>query len=244
MHSAERTLWLKQHLILNLWPWIFFLLTFSVLIGLGCWQLARYETKTDLLVAYKQGSHLSPINFSEINKAAASSFVKVRVHGHFLAAKTLLLMHRYHQHRLGFEVITPFKPSRAQNDLLINRGWLPLTQLSKVRAQKGEQTLIGYLKYPEYQFILGQNVISTIKQKTYQIQRLNINEISQLLKIPLYPFVLRLNATQPKVAGGYIRDWKITTMSPKKHLGYAFQWFSMAIALCIAFMVFCVRRKP
>ena len=42
---------------------------------------------------------------------------------------------------------------------------------------------------------------------------------------------------------GFKRDWKIVFMDSTKHLGYAFQWFSMALALVILIILFFVRMK-
>ena len=42
---------------------------------------------------------------------------------------------------------------------------------------------------------------------------------------------------------GFNREWKIVHMSSSKHLGYAFQWFSMAAALVILILIYFVRKK-
>ena len=47
----------------------------------------------------------------------------------------------------------------------------------------------------------------------------------------------------PENKFGYDRSWQIISMSGSKHLGYAFQWFSMAIALVVMTIIFFKRKK-
>ena len=42
---------------------------------------------------------------------------------------------------------------------------------------------------------------------------------------------------------GKKREWEIISMDSNKHMGYAFQWFSMAIALFILVLIFIMRKK-
>ena len=42
---------------------------------------------------------------------------------------------------------------------------------------------------------------------------------------------------------GFKREWKIVFMDSNKHLGYAFQWFSLAIAFLIMTIIFFLRNK-
>jgi cytochrome oxidase assembly protein ShyY1 len=51
----------------------------------------------------------------------------------------------------------------------------------------------------------------------------------------VYPLVIRLEIDQ---LGSLPRYWPSTVMSPEKHKGYAIQWFSMALAVLIAWLFF------
>ena len=42
---------------------------------------------------------------------------------------------------------------------------------------------------------------------------------------------------------GFNRSWEIISMSSAKHLGYAFQWFAMAIALIVLTVLFFKRKR-
>lgn len=61
------------------------------------------------------------------------------------------------------------------------------------------------------------------------MQRVDLVRIREQLKRPLLPFVLRLS---PASDHGYERDWRVRTgLTPERHLGYAVQWFALAVAL-------------
>jgi cytochrome oxidase assembly protein ShyY1 len=60
-----------------------------------------------------------------------------------------------------------------------------------------------------------------------RIQSIDINKISQLLAKPLLPFIVYVDNDDSL---GYIKEWVPIVMPPEKHRGYAFQWFSLAIA--------------
>ncbi|MEH6472724.1 MAG: SURF1 family cytochrome oxidase biogenesis protein, partial [Halopseudomonas sp.] len=59
-------------------------------------------------------------------------------------------------------------------------------------------------------------------------QQPDMERFEALFQRPLYPAVLRLS--EPVIDGTDTR-WKLVVMPPEKHLGYAVQWFGLALAL-------------
>jgi surfeit locus 1 family protein len=45
-------------------------------------------------------------------------------------------------------------------------------------------------------------------------------------------------------ADGYLRDWRPTVMTPDQHLGYAVQWFALAVALVVIYAALNFRKRP
>ena len=220
------------------WPSIVCFMVFVILSSLGVWQLMRYEAKKSLLSHYANAQTHSPVALSKEPNNQNVLFKRIKVQGVFINQQTLLLAHRYHHHQLGFEVITPLEIDNTRKIVLVNRGWIKKSQAQSLLPVFGRQTLTGWIKTPEYRFILGKNRINGISQGPYQIQRINIKEIKEIIQQPLYPFVLRLDNSPGNQAFSYVRDWQLVNMSPQKNLGYAFQWFAMALALLIAFFIF------
>lgn len=64
--------------------------------------------------------------------------------------------------------------------------------------------------------------------------------LAQARQLQLAPLSLVLGAGQ---AGSLQYDWApVETISPEKHLGYAVQWFALAVALVIIYLGVNTRR--
>lgn len=219
---------------------MFCTLFFILFCILGSWQLHRYEFKKSLINLSQQGQNALPKPFMLIGTNLKNAqFQPITVTGVFLNELTILLQNRYYKQKPGFEVLTPLQIPGDKKLLLINRGWIEKPDIQKLATAKGEQQMIGHIKLlDEYQFILGKNILEPNK-KPMMIQKIDINEITQLTQHAFYPFVLRLDPAAPN---GFIREWVISTTQPERHLMYAIQWFLMAGILVIAYLGFSTER--
>ena len=123
------------------------------------------------------------------------------------------------------------RAGKCQQNLVVDRGWVarPSSALPVIPEVTGEQTLAGDLKtYHEYQFILGDNVLS---RSPLVMQKVDFRALSALTSTDYYPFVLRLDKNAPS---GFVRDWVVTATTPERHLAYAVQWFVFASVLLVA----------
>lgn len=213
---------------------------FPLLLLLGFWQLHRAEIKQQILTQFQTNSSITPlVTHTTLNQPYPEQFQRITIRGHFVPEMQIFLDNRFNAHRIGYEVITPFKLQESNVYLLINRGWIPrernrnITPHIDTPSEKKAITLSGYVSYPSSRsLLLGPNV-ETIKPEAAIVQTLQINSLSDLLQHPLYPFVLLLNEEQ---SYGFTREWAPTTMSPDMHQGYAVQWFSLAISLLIIYI--------
>jgi surfeit locus 1 family protein len=216
---------------------------FMVCCILGTWQIYRYHYKKALVFNHEQRLKMLPKPFMlAFGSLTDLQFQPIAADGSYINAMTLLVQNRFHQGQLGYEVLTPLQIKGDKKLLLVDRGWIqkPKDQLlPEIDKALGEQHITGYIKLlNEYQFILGKNILEPSKSPLV-IQKIDIKELNQITQQVFYPFILRLNASQPN---GFIRDWVITSMVPERHMVYAVQWFAMAIVLCIAYFCFCTER--
>lgn len=224
----------------------FFLLClflFALTISLGMWQLKRYDFKKTLLNTYQARLTSSPKHFLQLTDPIEKlQFQRIIVEGDYLNELTFLQQNRYYHDQMGFEVITPLRIPGQQKLLLVDRGWIPKSHnqiVPSIENVNGRQSLVGYIKLlDEYQFILGKNILDPTIKPTL-IQKIDVNEMSQLMQQSFYPFILRLDASQ---SHGFIRDWTIATVLPQRHMAYAVQWFALALVLLIAYFGFCCER--
>jgi surfeit locus 1 family protein len=150
------------------------------------------------------------------------------------------LQNRPYKERMGFEVITPLKIGDDKLLLLVDRGWVAGDQTPPaVKAVVDEQQISGEIKLlNEHQFILGKNILNA-SDSPLLMQKMDVKELENVTHLAFYPYLLRLSANEPN---GFIRDWIITAVQPERHLGYAVQWFAMALTLLIACFCFCCKK--
>lgn len=132
--------------------------------------------------------------------------------------------------------------------VLVNLGW-HLADRTR-RTQPNIQPLSGYVNVVGHVRIIEQGITlaseplllndETLNNqtKTMLIQRIDLVNLSELIDTDLLPFVVYVDE---KETLGYQKNWQPIVMSPEKHEGYAFQWFSLAAAW-LMLMIFAARK--
>ena len=95
----------------------------------------------------------------------------------------------------------------------------------------------GYVKYPMQLLELTSENISV--KEPYVIQNININQISNIIKKEIYPFILNLNESS-RFLYKYIPEKN--EKSDLKHYMYAGQWFLFTI-IGIFFLIILNRKS-
>ena len=122
---------------------VFFLL--PLLVGLGVWQLTRYQDKKNLEQVYENRRQLPPVSLALLDTYEDPLYLPVEVTGTFDSARYFLLDNQVWQGQAGYELIMPFRTTEGRW-LLVNRGWIPMIQrdlLPEVKTEIAEQTLKG-----------------------------------------------------------------------------------------------------
>jgi surfeit locus 1 family protein len=65
-------------------------------------------------------------------------------------------------------------------------------------------------------------------------------QISTVRSIVLRDYQLLLDKDDPD---GYVRDWQPGGMDPARHLGYAVQWFGLALTVTVIYCVLMLRNR-
>jgi cytochrome oxidase assembly protein ShyY1 len=68
-------------------------------------------------------------------------------------------------------------------------------------------------------------------------------EIARLLNEPQWASAADLILLDPGEPGGYVRNWAPPGFPPMRHVGYAVQWFGLALALAVIYIVTNFRRR-
>lgn len=194
-----------------------------LLARLGFWQLERMGDKQEL--------------FDEFSNSG------VQVSGTY-ETRHVLLDNKIHQGRAGVHVLTPF----ILNDgtaLLVNRGWLPLPadrlKLPEVPTDGATRVLSGRMWAPSTGGVrLGEPDALSSDQWPQLVTYLEPVAIEQALGLSLSPELMLLDAADPSGFEG--RQWKAAEMTPAVHGAYAVQWFGLAVACIVIWVVLGVKR--
>ncbi len=227
----------------GLWASLVTLLLLGLLMSLGFWQLDRAAQKRALLADYNTDRDSTVIqlepglqSYRDFNYQSASAA------GHYDAVRQFLLDNRTHNGRVGYHVLTPFMLRDSGAAVLVNRGWIDLggsrDRLPDPAVDSGARTVLGRIKLPPSDsFTLGQEEPRT--GWPYRIQRVDTQKLAQELGYPLLPVVLLL---APDQEAGFVRDWEPLRFGPERNVGYAVQWFGLAAALLVIYLVVNTRK--
>ncbi|WP_054884380.1 SURF1 family protein [Pseudomonas sp. NBRC 111130] len=206
------------------------------LIALGCWQLGRAEEKRVLLEVYAQREVDAPLATTQLLQTPDPAYRRVHLYGRFDAGHSVLLDNRMRDGQAGVELLQPFHDQASGLWLLVNRGWLPWPDRRvPVHFDTPEQTLAlnaSVYVAPGSSFQLHPDPVGG--QWPHLLNAIDAAQVWQQLDREGFAHELRL---EPGPAA-YRLDWPIVAMGPEKHLGYAVQWFALAIALVLLYLYF------
>ena len=230
------------------WPTVVFVLLMTLLLSLGLWQMNRAQAKQALVEKRAAGEVAEPLKLSaETQLTPADRYRPAVVTGRFDAAQQWLLDNRIFRGQAGYHVFTPFIP-RGENrpSLLVNRGWISVGEtrefLPQLPVTDELVSLRGHLDSPaSVGLVLGVPPLESIEDRV-RLQALDIAGLAEARRLPLLRYALVIDEGEP---GGLQYDWSpIPPMGPEKHLGYAVQWFGLAVALLIIYLGVNSRRDP
>ena len=225
--------------------WILALLVAALFARLGFWQLARMHEKQAMLDAAHavvQQRHALPLS-------AAADVPRSRDYdwsagsGRFAALPPVLLDNQSRDDRAGVRAYRVFVPVDAA-PLLVELGWLPVPgdrRMPPVPRPDGAMRIAGLLAPPPSAGI-ATTIVQPQPDGTLLTIALDLPLLRKALALPaLAPRVLKLD---PAIPLGYARDLDVlpNTLPPERHLGYAVQWFGLALAVLATALVLTFRK--
>ncbi len=225
------------------WPSLFTLVVLVILISLGFWQLDRAEQKQVLLDEFQGSGGQAPFKLDTTIKSFDDlQYQFATAAGHYDTGRQFLLDNRTHKGAAGYEVLTPLRLESSELNVLVNRGWIPLGTsrdlLPDMPVSADVRVVVGRIKQAlQDGFRLGEEELR--QGWPYRIQRIDTEKLGDELGYRLLPVVLLLN---PDETEGFIREWHPLTFGPERNLGYAVQWFGLALTLAIIYLSVNIRK--
>ena len=219
------------------------LILLPLLIYLGLWQLQRADEKRALMAQATAGKH-STLALTAATASQLSRYQQVQTQGRFDTAHQVLLdnMPSKEGHP-GYRVLTPLRLA-DQSIVLVDRGWLPLgsnrQQLPQLTVDEQPRTLTGMLDVLPQPGVRAGTAGVTPDSWPQVLNYPRYAELQQLYGPQLQARVILLDAAAPD---GFERVWQINVgFGPERHLGYAVQWFALAAAVLIIYVVVNLKR--
>jgi surfeit locus 1 family protein len=215
----------------------------ALLISLGRWQLRRAEEKRQLIDSFAAGSHAT--RSIDLATPHLRRYQHVEAGGHYDQTRQILIDNMVHAGRAGYFVITPFELSGG-GWVLVNRGWVPLgasraerpaipvgSDARMVRGRADNMPSPGIEMGTKAKLAPPYPVVASFPSR---------GELAQLLQESSWTGATDLVLLDPGEPDGYVRDWSAPGFAPMRHIGYAVQWFALALTLLVIYVVTNLRR--
>jgi surfeit locus 1 family protein len=224
--------------------WLPTLATIAVValtVSAGIWQTHRASYKRELQAHYEAQSQASPVVLP--GGALDEDYYRYRrvyVSGRFDPAHEILLDNIVLHGVPGYEVVTPLKLEHEAAYVLINRGWvasgLDRSLLPEIKTPLGVVRIEGVAVSPSGKYLELSS--QTVEGKVWE----NLNFPRMQEQLPLR--VQTLMVTQLNENGdGLVRHWERPDTGIERHIGYAFQWFALALTTLVIYGVQYAKRR-
>lgn len=237
--------------------WLLALAAFAGFCALGTWQWRRSDEKRDLLerAAHALRARVAQPPAVAWDRGRTRDYDWTELRGDFAEGPPLLLDNQMREGKAGVRVYRLFHPRPAGGELLIEMGWLSLDGRRELPAPErlavpprpeGGFALRGLLAPPPSSGLaLGAALSGTASDTRVLMVRFDLAAIDTAIgdpKLAMAPRVLKLD---PALPFGYARDLDVmpNTLPPERHLGYAVQWFALALTVLITATVLSLRKS-
>jgi surfeit locus 1 family protein len=252
---SQRLLWLIPTLLLA-----------ALFAGLGQWQLERAQLKARMLVDFEAAVADAPQPIERFIEQAtlplraelamqtnshAAAYdgpmlpARVSARGRFDAEAVVILDNQVLEGRPGAHTLVAFRTQSAARPVLVNLGWQPLPDRSRVERPplpQGEVVVRGLLVPPPAVGLRLGNAAWKRGAAPPVLAYLDIAALREQMGVDLFEGQLLLD---DDIGFGLLRHWQAlpNTLPPERHRGYAVQWFALALAV-LAIYVVLSRRGP
>ncbi len=207
-----------------------------IMFALGMWQLQRAEEKNLRLLSIHKASLTEQIS---LQQALTDIDNMLDMPISFVAkadvTRFFMLDNKINNGRVGYQVLVPLETSSGM--LLANLGWLPATKsrdvFPNIELDDNKMSYTGVVNFPTDNAMVTETAVINDNWPKL-IQQIDFEVVEAMYKTPFLPFVVQLNDDP---ASGFIRDWKPVVMAPEKHIAYGVQWFLLALAAIVVFVI-------
>lgn len=226
----------------GLWPTLAGLFFFGLTLWLGNWQLSRADYKRELQARYDrmQEDGLVRIGAATVDKEGLL-YRPVEVRGEFLPGQEIFIDNRVYKTHAGYHVLAPFRIEGSSQHVLVNRGWVELVNARR-DVLPAVKPVIGVLSL--------RGVAIDTKSRYFEFkgaepegrlwQNLDFDRYQREFGKSLQPIVIEQTSD---TGDGLVREWPRPDTGVGTHMSYAIQWFGLAAAILVLWLVLNVKLE-
>jgi len=236
-----------------LWQSIAALIGFTILCGLGTWQVQRLHWKEALIARVSAGLKADPIPAPGPKAwptldVAKAEYQPVSVTGTFNNAEEIHVLYALTEPNgpiggRGYFVMTPLTTA-AGWIVYVNRGFVPAAKVDPATRMEGQvegkTTVVGILRQPGRRswFMPADNVA---ENQWISRDPALYAAAEHLPRADVAPYIIdqRYDPTRP---GGLPQGGETVVIFPNNHLGYLITWYGLALALALTYIPYMWKR--
>lgn len=211
------------------------------MVQLGNWQLSRAQEKESRQERLDRLSQEAAITLPDHPvKLEDFQYHQVEARGEYVPGHTIYLDNKIYKGIAGYQIVTPLRIGNSEMHVLVNRGWIAA---SRDRSKLPEVATPGGK-------IFVSGIATTAMQKTLELspdqvagqvwENLDLERYRSSTGLKLQPVMI---LQKDQTNDGLVREWVRPDSGSAKNIGYAFQWFAMALAVLIIYLVLSVKRE-
>lgn len=225
----------------SLWPTLAAVAGIALALALGNWQLDRGHEKAALRQKLKTADREPLIAMpAAAIRAEDIAWRRVEVRGRFEPKHAVLIDNRVLHGAVGYHIVMPLRIGDSERYVLVNRGWVAGTgsrsTLPQVTTPSQVVTVVGLAMVPGKRYL----ELSTKVAEGNVWQNLTLERYREAVPIALQPVVIQQDND---LGDGLRREWAAPDLGANTHYGYAFQWFALAAAILVFYLVTHVRKR-
>ena len=196
-----------------------------------------------MLASARTAHAAAPVDLSRAPAAAGMAQRQARGAGRYDLSRQYLLDNQVHRGAAGYHVLTPLRV-RPGGWIVVNRGWVPVGAsrdvLPALPGPDAPVPIAGTLSGPPATGLLLGDSGYDGAHWPRRVQTVDLARIAADVGGDVAPLLLLLD---PGDVHGFEREWRpVRGIGPARHRAYAFQWFALALALVVIYVVVNTRR--
>lgn len=213
----------------------------ALTVSLGNWQLRRANEKGTLQQNYDRAAVAAPFRVGAAPfDPKQLVYRRVVVTGEFDPRYEILIDNKVHNGVAGYHVVTPLRLAGSDMRMLVNRGWIAAGPdrrvMPSIPVPIGAITVEGIAVEPTHKIL----EMSGETQAGKVWQNLVLERYRAQVPFKIQPIVIeQLTPFKDRL----VRSWRRPDAGIATHLGYAFQWYALAAAIVIIYIVVNVKRR-